>query len=200
MEKIIIACLIKLLSYHEETYLHSLRMGVMAKKMAKQLGFSEEQEQKLVIGCCLHDFGKVYIPKRILNKLTPLTVIEWESIKRHPLYGEWMLYLEGVRDAEIISVAKYHHERMDGRGYPYGLNGEKIPVFPKICSIIDAYDSMVSLRGYRKPLSPLQAMEELLKHSGTQFDEYYVQEFLNIPEHQLIRGTREIFVIYTNQN
>ncbi len=96
-----------------------------------------------------------------------------------------LLELNGIVDKEIIAVVKYHHERMDGKGYPDGLKGDEIPMSAKICSILDAYDSMVSNRVYRKGLTPLQAREEILKQRGTQFDEFYVREFLSIPNYRL---------------
>ncbi|MEC0144314.1 HD-GYP domain-containing protein [Paenibacillus alginolyticus] len=168
----------------EVTYSHSLRLGSMAKIMANHLRFDEEQKENLIIGCCLHDYGKIFTPEKILHKESALTSKEWEIMKRHPVIGARLLILENV-EQEIIDVVKYHHERIDGKGYPYGLKGDEIPNYSKICSIIDSYDSMVSNRVYRKGLTPLQAREELMKHSGTQFDEFYVREFVSIPQDRL---------------
>jgi HD-GYP domain-containing protein (c-di-GMP phosphodiesterase class II) len=183
VEEIFVKFLIQLLSKDIETYHHSLRVGNMANVFADHLNFSDEQKQKLMIGCCLHDCGKILIPNEVLNKEGALTQKEWEVMKCHPIMGMRLLLAEGVIDEEIINIVKLHHERLDGLGYPFGMKGDEIPIYARICSIIDAYDSMLSNRVYRKGISPLEAREELLKHSNTQFDEFYVREFLSILEH-----------------
>ncbi|WP_052487472.1 HD-GYP domain-containing protein [Gordoniibacillus kamchatkensis] len=190
MEEIYVKFLFELLSKDLETYHHSLRVGNMANIFADQLNFSNEQKQKLIIGCCLHDCGKILISNEVLNKEGSLTPKEWEVMKCHPIMGMRLLLAEGDIDEEIIDIVKFHHERLDGLGYPFGMKGEEIPIHARICTIIDAYDSMLSNRAYRKGISPLKAREELLKHCTTQFDEFYVREFLSIPEHLL--ETREI--------
>lgn len=191
--------LVKLLFKDSYTYCHSLRLGQMAKIIANRLRFSDKEKEKLIIGCCLHDLGKIFIPEEILHKESALSSIEWDIVKRHPITGARMLVIEGGFDEEIIEVVKYHHERFDGEGYPYGLQGTEIPVYARICSIIDAYDSMVTDRVYSKGLAPLDAKKELLKQSGTQFDESYVREFLSIPqcllEQELVRGEGTKYVL-----
>jgi putative nucleotidyltransferase with HDIG domain len=107
---ILVNCLTRLLSKDEATYSHSLRLGSMAKIMAKHLNFDDEQKEKLIIGCCLHDYGKIFIPEKILLKESALISKEWEIMKRHPVIGVMLLNLEENVDKEIIEVVKYHHE------------------------------------------------------------------------------------------
>ena len=185
MVEILVKCLTRLLFKDLDTYRHSLRVGNMASKFADYLHFDDEQKQKLVFGCFLHDFGKILIPHEVLNKESPLTPNEWEVMKLHPVMGMKLLLAEGEIDEETVNIVKFHHERLDGSGYPYGLKGDEIPVHARICAIIDAYDSMLSNRTYRKGISPIKAREELLKQCNTQFDEFYVREFLSISEHLL---------------
>lgn len=185
MEEILVKCLPRLLSKDLETYHHSLRVGNMARVFADHLNLSDEQRQKLIIGCYLHDFGKILIPNEVLNKEGSLTLEEWEVIKHHPIMGIRLLAAEGDIDKEILNVVQFHHERVDGLGYPFGLKGNEIPVLARICSIIDAYDSMLSNRTYRKGTAPLKARAELLKQCNAQFDQFYVQEFVNLSEHLL---------------
>jgi putative nucleotidyltransferase with HDIG domain len=180
---IVVKFLSQLLLKDLKLYHHSLRVGNMANIFADHLNLSGEQKQKLTIGCWLHDLGKIMIPGEILDKAGPLNEQEWLVMKRHPILGMRMLLMEGRIDEEIIHIVQFHHERMDGLGYPFGLQGDEIPVYARICSIIDAYDSMLSNRAYRKGTSPLTAREELLKHCNTQFDEFYVREFLGISEY-----------------
>ncbi|WP_244209142.1 HD-GYP domain-containing protein [Paenibacillus ferrarius] len=162
------------------TYQHSLRVGALCKRMAAYLHLDEQQTSQLVQGGCLHDIGKVGIPDGILNKTSPLTPGDWAFIRQHPEVGTTIMLEHGDVDKEIIEIIQYHHERWNGEGYPHGLKGYEIPVFARICAIIDTYDSMVSDRPYRRGLSFEEAEQELLRHSGTQFDSYYVDLFLNL--------------------
>lgn len=165
-----------------DTYKHCLRAGKLAKMMAVYLKFNEEDTRRLVVGCCLHDIGKILISDSILKKTSALTAHEWGIMKSHPSLGVQLMKTEEDIDEEIIHIIGSHHERWDGMGYPHGLHGPTIPVAARICSIIDAFDCMISDRPYRKGLSVQQAKEELLRHSSRQFDKYYVDMFLNIPE------------------
>ncbi|TXK71792.1 HD-GYP domain-containing protein [Paenibacillus sp. N3.4] len=163
-----------------QTYQHSLRVGELCKRMAVYLHLNEKQTRQLVQGSCLHDIGKVGIPDEILNKSSALTAQEWEVMRQHPYIGTKILLEHGDIETEIIEIIHYHHERWNGEGYPCGLKENKIPVFARICAIIDTFDCMVSDRPYRKGLSFAEAEQELLIHSGTQFDSYYVDAFLNL--------------------
>ncbi|WP_284645709.1 HD-GYP domain-containing protein [Paenibacillus silviterrae] len=167
------------------TYEHSLRVGRLARHMASEIKLSEIQTRLLIYGCYLHDIGKIFIPNEILNKNSSLTRDEWNIMKSHSLLGaEWM-EKRGDIDKEIIEIIKFHHERWNGEGYPYGLGGNNIPDFAKVCAIIDSFDCMVSDRPYRRGLSLREAKSELLLHSNGQFDKHYVDLFIRLSDEVL---------------
>jgi HD-GYP domain-containing protein (c-di-GMP phosphodiesterase class II) len=130
-------------------------------------------------GSLLHDVGKIGVSDTILLKPGKLTDEEWVSMRKHPEIGYNMLrqvkFLEGA--AEIILA---HHERWDGKGYPYGLRDEEIPMGARIFNVVDTFDSMTSDRPHRKALSTLDALNEILKFNGSQFDPLVVEAFLDI--------------------
>lgn len=172
--------LIRILNKDLDTYLHSIRVGKLAKLMANLLNIDRYQTRDFLIGCCLHDVGKVLIPDRILKKPSSLNRTELENIKRHPIMGYYILLIEGINHPRIVDIIKFHHERWDGLGYPYGLKAQTIPNLARICAIIDAFDCMVSDRPYRKGMSFEGARHELLAHSGSQFDPFYIHKFIHI--------------------
>ncbi|HWC30230.1 MAG TPA: HD-GYP domain-containing protein, partial [Dehalococcoidia bacterium] len=132
-------------------------------------------------GSLLHDVGKIGVSDSILLKPGKLTDEEWTSMRQHPEIGYNMLkqvkFLQGA--AEIILC---HHERWDGRGYPRALHEEEIPLGARIFTVVDTFDSMTSDRPYRKALTTLDALNEIMHHSGTQFDPRVVEAFLDIYE------------------
>jgi len=130
-------------------------------------------------GSLLHDVGKIGVSDAILLKPGKLTDEEWVSMKRHPEIGYNMLrqvkFLEGAADLIL-----HHHERWDGKGYPKGLAAGDIPLGARIFNVVDTFDSMTSDRPYRKALSTLDALNEILKFRGSQFDPTVVEAFLDI--------------------
>lgn len=177
--------LFRLMKKELSTYEHCMRVGKMARIMASYLHFNQEQTRSLVVGCLLHDIGKIFIPTDIITKNTGTTVEEWETMKRYPVLGANLAQKEGIHDLNIIEIIKYHRERWDGSGYPYGLRGEFIPTFARICSILDAFDDMLQDGPHRKGLSVQEAKQELWYQSRKQFDKNLVQVFLSIPSHEL---------------
>ncbi len=162
------------------TYEHSIRVGMMAEKIAVFLNFTMKETSQLVTGCLLHDFGKILVPDYILNKKERLTAQEWDMVKCHPKVGAEILEIPSNIDKETVEIIHYHHERWDGQGYPEGLRGEQIPKFARICAVLDAFDCMVTDRIYRQKISIGEAKLELINHSGTQFDKEVVTIFLEI--------------------
>lgn len=162
-----------------ETKGHSLRVMSYVMMIARKLSVPEDTQEWTDIqrGALLHDVGKIGVPDYILHKPGPLTPEEWDNMKRHPHIGLDMLkdisFLSGA--AEIVFS---HHERFDGRGYPRGLAGDEIALGARIFTVADTFDSMTSDRPYRKGLSPQASREEIMTHSGTQFDPQVVQAFL----------------------
>jgi HD-GYP domain-containing protein (c-di-GMP phosphodiesterase class II) len=126
-----------------------------------------------------HDIGKLKIPSDIVNKTSALTGEEYEIMKQHPVIGEALLRpIKCLRP--ILPAVRHHHERWDGRGYPDGIAGIEIPIEARIVGLVDSFDAMISNRPYRKALSIPEAVSELIKNSGTQFDPELVKVFLKI--------------------
>ena len=148
---------------------HSIRVAVCAEAIAERLGWSEEEIQNIHYIALLHDIGKIGVPDSILNKPTRLSKEEFDIIKKHPIIGNDIL--KDIRMIKNVAEgALYHHERYDGKGYPYGLKGEDIPICARIIGIADSYDAMTSNRIYRGKLSSEKVIEEFENNRGTQFD------------------------------
>ena len=158
---------------------HSERVAEYSEKIALQMGFSDEQAELLKETAILHDIGKFGIQESVLNKKEPLTEEEWALIRQHPSIGEDILRPVLIQK-EMLEIVRQHHERFDGKGYPEGVSADKINIFAQILSVADAYDAMTSQRAYRNAFSKKEAMEELEKNSGTQFNPKVTEAFLQI--------------------
>ena len=156
---------------------HSKRVSVLCEEIGIAYNLSNDEVKKIKAAGELHDIGKIAIDDSILNKIGKLTEEEWKEIKKHPETGCRILSTtnEYINVAEAICA---HHERWDGSGYPKGLKGEEIPFEARIIAIADAYDAMTSDRAYREGLSKEEAIKELKRNAGTQFDPAIVQVFL----------------------
>jgi putative nucleotidyltransferase with HDIG domain len=167
----------------QETKGHSIRVTRYMLDIARALGVRPGSRDWLDMqrGALLHDVGKIGVSDTILLKPGRLTDEEWEKMREHPLIGYNMLkevrFLSGA--AEIILA---HHERWDGRGYPHGLRAEDIPLGARIFSVVDTFDSMTSDRPYRKALATEEALMEIVRNGGSQFDPRVVEAFLDIYE------------------
>jgi len=168
------------------THEHVVRSVDYASKIIQELRqrgvkFGEVQEEILLAGVLLHDIGKIFTPKEILYKPGPLTAEEQQVIRRHPVDGAEVLErIAGLR--EMANNVRYHHERYDGSGYPEGRKGEAIPLGARIAAVVDAFDAMISNRPYRKAMSVEQAIEELKRCRGTQFDPKVVDAVIALYE------------------
>lgn len=160
---------------------HSVRVARCSIEIAKRMGWESDDLQSLFFTALMHDIGKIGVPDSILNKPSSLTNDEYEVMKKHPLVGG-----EILKDMKIVDHmeegARYHHERYDGRGYPYGLKGEEIPIVARIIGVADAYDAMTSNRIYRKKLSEETVKDQIRQGRGTQFDPDIAELFLNMLE------------------
>lgn len=160
---------------------HSQRMAEYAMATARAMGLSIYSAEVVRYAAILHDIGKIGIPDHILSKSNSLTEQEWNQIKKHSTIGaEIIKQINSLSDAS--KIVYHHHERYDGEGYPDGLKGESIPLGSRIIAVIDAYDAMTSRRPYREALSKEEAIMELKKHAGTQFDRKVVEAFLKVLE------------------
>jgi len=148
---------------------HLNRVVKYALMIAKELGLSKDEMVELKYACFLHDVGKIYIETELLNKKIKLEPGDMEEIKKHSERGakiiEGIRFLEGVKFAVL-----YHQERYDGKGYPKGLKGDQIPLLARVVSVADAFDAMTTDRPYKLKMSFKEAMDEVEKHLGTQFD------------------------------
>ena len=148
---------------------HSEAVIEMSAGVARTLGLRETEVQWIRSAALLHDIGKVAIPDEILHKPGPLTDEEWVLMKQHPVIGERILrVLPGM--GPVARIVRHEHERWDGDGYPDGLAGEEIPIGSRIIIAADTYHAITSDRPYRAARSHREAIEELTRCSGTQFD------------------------------
>lgn len=164
-----------------ETGFHSQRVRIFTLELAKKYGISDEEELlDIERGALIHDIGKIGVPDSILRKPSKLTPEEWEIMKKHPIFGYNII--KGIKKLQSpCKIVLFHHERYDGRGYPFGKKGKEIPIEARIFSLADALDAMTSDRPYRKAFSYEYAYDEILKCSGTQFDPDIVEIFKSIP-------------------
>jgi len=163
------------------TYSHSLRVAEYSRKIAQELNLPSDVVNEIETAGRVHDVGKITIEDSVLRKPGKLTEKEYNIIKEHPVVAHRLLknlkpYKNGVK------YVLYHHERIDGKGYPEGISGMAIPLGARILAVSDCYDAMTSDRPYRKALPQTVAVEELRKHSGTQFDPVIVKAFIEVLE------------------
>jgi diguanylate cyclase (GGDEF)-like protein/PAS domain S-box-containing protein/putative nucleotidyltransferase with HDIG domain len=148
---------------------HAKRVSFLCRQMATSLGFGKEDIQKMALAGLLHDIGKVAISADILTKKSPLTIAEWQQLKTHTEIGAKVVG-NGDSMSEIGQAILHHHERYDGSGYPKGIAWDNIPLAARIITIADSYDTMISQHDYKPAKSRQEAIDELRKNSGTQFD------------------------------
>ena len=178
-EKIIEVLALAIDTKDHEKHGHSMAAMEFAVKIAEKMGLNEGEKEKIKYASLLHDIGNINLNGNILNKPGALTPEEYETVKIHS--GEGMKILGKMNMfEEIIPIVLHHHEHFDGKGYPYKLKGNDIPMGSRICAVADAYSVMRSDRPYRSKMSKKEAVAELKKHAGTQFDRQVVDVFLEI--------------------
>lgn len=158
---------------------HSEGVIEYALLLADALNLGEQEKQSLQLASLLHNIGIVSIPDSILNKPGPLSTEERKIIQAHPGLAQ-MLIKESHNLDSVLPAILYHHERYDGKGYPNGLKGEEIPFLARVLGVVEAYHAMISVRPYRPKMSHEEAVQELRKNAGTQFDPGVVKTFLEI--------------------
>ena len=168
------------------THEHVSRSVEYASKIIKRLrekgvSFGGVPEELLLAGILLHDVGKIFTPKEILFKPGPLSDDEWRIMRRHPVDGAEILeQIAGLR--EMSKIVRYHQESYDGSGYPEGLKGDQIPIGARIATAVDSFDAMITDRPYRKGMTVTEAIEELKRNRGTQFDPLVVDTMIALYE------------------
>lgn len=154
---------------HHYTQGHSKRVSTNAVRVARFMRLPEDVIEDIERGAILHDIGKIGLDKTILDKEGPLNSFEWAQMKQHPVLGSRIIRdLSFLKDARKIIL--HHHERIDGRGYPAGLQGDEIPVGARIVNVVDALDALTSNRSYRPAMTAKEAIEILRTNAGMQFD------------------------------
>ncbi len=166
---------------------HSHRVTQYAIWVAEEMGFDAARVERLRMAGLLHDLGKIGIEYDIIAEAGRLSTEQYERMKQHPLIGDRILEpLSFLRDVREIMI--YHHERIDGKGFPFGKVGAELPLESKVLVVVDSFDAMTSHRPYRNALSLEVARQELIDHRGTQFDPEVVHVFLRVlDKHGLLR-------------
>jgi putative nucleotidyltransferase with HDIG domain len=170
------AMVVLLDSKDEYTAQHSAAVAMYCRDIAVVLNLPEEEAEALHLAGLLHDLGKVGTPDAVLGKDTALNEDDWEYIRQHPAKGaEVLSHLAAYQD--VADIVQYHHERLDGSGYPDGVTGERIPELSKILAVADSYHAMTSDRPYRAARSSFDALKELRKTAGVTLDARYIEVF-----------------------
>ncbi|MDD4745529.1 MAG: HD domain-containing protein, partial [Eubacteriales bacterium] len=146
-------------------------------RVGKLISLDKPELDSLCLLAILHDIGKVIVPDNILNKPGSLNDAEWKQVRRHPEIG--CRIISGISELEPVALGILtHHEHWNGRGYPQGLSGESIPLIARLVSIIDAYDAMTHDRPYHRAMTPQEALTELKRCAGSQFDPDLITKFI----------------------
>ncbi len=175
--------------------LHSKRVSELCEAIAAEIGLDNDTIRQVKTAGLVHDIGKIGIDESILNKPGQLTNVEWDEIKRHPESG-WRILISANEFSELADFVLEHHERWDGSGYPKGLKGNEISLEARIISIADSYDAMTSDRPYQKGAGKAEAIEEIIRCSGTQFDPDIARIFIE----NVLSGADDLPVIKSAVN
>lgn len=173
--------------YH--TYTHSLQVCILGvgfaqnlfsdREMMEKYSFNDDLE-KVGRGFIYHDVGKSLIDSKVLRKVGPLSPAEWDAIRKHPLDGAHLLKELGIRDRDILHITLYHHERMNGTGYPHGLNGFEIPAIARVAAITDAFDAITSSRPYKRAVGTFRALTTMRDENVGFYDAELFQYFVRM--------------------
>ncbi|MFW5800005.1 MAG: HD-GYP domain-containing protein, partial [Spirochaetota bacterium] len=174
----------------DETGQHVKRIGKISKAIAKEIGLSEEKAEEIGYPSMMHDIGKIKIPDSILKNPSKPSRDEWEVLKMHTIYGEAMLGNKAFFKL-ARKIARHHHERWDGTGYPDGLKGSEIPLAARITTIADVYDALVHERVYKKAWSKEDAYNYIVPEFGSHFDPSLKEAFIKLYQNGTLDSIEE---------
>lgn len=172
---------IGLTSRDHYTFVHQVKVGIYGTAMAVNLfgdSVHDHDLDRLSMGFFLHDIGMTKVPATILNKEEPLLDSEWDTIRKHPLWGQERLRKAVYRSDEADDIILYHHERCNGNGYPFGKTGGEIPLYARICAIADTFESLTAHRPFKSARSPFEALKIMKAEMANEFDPDLFRAFI----------------------
>ncbi len=169
-EEFAIKSLMKIATHDYYTHTHSINVAIYALSLGSFLGFNDVELEELGEAALLHDLGKSKIAPAVINKKGRLTIQEFEIIKKHPTYGVSLGLKLGIKNKKVLEGIKYHHEKIDGSGYPSGLYKEEIPLYAKIVGICDIFDALTSQRSYKRAMTSFDALKLMKLEMGKGLD------------------------------
>lgn len=173
-----VAALLRLRKTGTYRYNHGVAMSLWGVILGRRMGLDRERLEKLAVGCAICDLGMTKIPPEILQQRHSFDADQLAQLRQHPVAGMKMVAELGDIDREILAMVEYHHERIDGSGYPHGLQGDTIPLLAQIAGLVDTYDAMVSPRIYATTRTSHEAAQELIDRKGHEFDETLIEHFV----------------------
>ncbi len=173
-----VAALLRLRKSGSYRYNHGIAMSLWGVILGKRMGLDRERLEKLAVGCAICDLGMTKMPPEMLQQRHAFDAEQLAQLRQHPAVGAEMVAALGDIDREILAMVEYHHERIDGSGYPHGLEGDTIPLLAQIAGLVDTYDAMVSPRIYAKTRTSHEAALELIDRKGHEFDDELIEHFV----------------------
>lgn len=173
-----VAALVRLKESGEYRYHHGISMAVWAAILGRHIGLPRQQLEKLAVACAMCDIGMTQLPPELLDQAENLTEEQIRIVRAHPKMGCDLVAESNNMDCEILGIIENHHERMDGSGYPRGIEGNAIPLLARIAGLVDTYDAMITPRPYAAARTSYEATQELLDCKGRQFQESLVEQFV----------------------
>ena len=197
-----VAALVRLKDSSDYRYHHGISMAVWAAIIGRHIGLHRDELEKLAVGCAMCDVGMTQLPPELLDQAENLTEQQLKIVRAHPTMGAEMVAESKDVDFEVLAIIENHHERMDGSGYPRGIEGAAIPLLARIAGLVDTYDAMITARPYASSRTSHEATQELLDCKGTLFQEALVEQFVQsiglFPTGTLVElNTSEVAIVVT---
>jgi HD-GYP domain-containing protein (c-di-GMP phosphodiesterase class II) len=200
-----VAALLRLKDSGDYRYHHGVSMAVWAAIIGRHIGLHSDELEKLALGCAMCDVGMTQLPTELLDQAENLTEQQTRIIRAHPTIGAEMVSQSEDIDFEILAIIENHHERMDGSGYPRGIEGAAIPLLARIAGLVDTYDAMITPRPYASARTSHEATQEILDCKGTLFQEALVEQFVQaiglFPTGTMVElNTGEVAIVVTQND